>query len=116
MARNKTKRKYGRKIKGGNQCSGVSKEPLISGGGKKRKYKSRKKRRNLSKRRKSLKSRRRMKGGAFHGYDALSLAGIESAAIPITTQVVKARPYRLSGAPLDQPINNKYGDHNPPLV
>jgi|TARA_B100000900_G_scaffold398576_1_gene400110 hypothetical protein len=116
---NKTRKRYGKKVKGGNACQGVLKESLISGGGKK--YKKSKSRRVKSRRRKSMKYRktmkkRRMKGGAFHGYDVLSLSGVESASIPIVTQVVKGRQYRLSGAPLDQPINNKYGDHNPPLV
>lgn len=114
---NKTRKMYGKKIKGGNSCKGVLKESLISGGGKKRKYKSIKKR-NKSKRRRTTKRRnnRKIKGGALHGYDVLSLSGLESSSIPIVTQVVKGRQYKLSGAPLDQPINNKYGNHHPPLV
>ena len=117
---------------------GGGKAYYSAGGGKRRKIKTkrhygkskkyRRKSRKASK--KSRKYRKRsLKGGSFmgsinemingtqnlHGYSMWENAGLESQGIPLKRSVLMARTHE-SGNPLDQPIEQKYGDHNTPKV
>ena len=109
------------------------------GGGKRRRVKSRrhyKKSKGITRktRKTSKKSRkhrrRRIKGGNLmgsvnelingtqnhHGYSMWASAGpLESQGAALTKNVLNARTYE-AGNPMDQPIEQKYGDHNTPKV
>ena len=105
-----------KKIKGGNcGCDkDTTTKPFFSGG---RKMKKKRKQTKMKlKKRKTKKSRKRYhKGGAIQGYDMWSLAGLDTAAIPLKKKVLTATPYK-EGNPLEQPIYYKYGSHHYPLV
>tara|TARA_B100000902_G_C26481104_1_gene514811 strand:- start:73 stop:432 length:360 start_codon:yes stop_codon:yes gene_type:complete len=103
-----------KRIKGGCGCDkDTTTKPFFSGG---RKMKKRKQTKMKLKKRKTKKSRKRyQKGGAIQGYDMWSLAGLDTAAIPLKKKVLTATPYK-EGNPLDQPVNYKYGRHHYPLV
>ena len=109
------------------------------GGGKRRRVKSRRHyKKSKSIRRKTRKTgkksrkygRRRIKGGNLmgsinemingtqhhHGYSMWASAGpLESQGSALTKKVLNARTYE-AGNPMDQPIEQKYGDHNTPKV
>lgn len=121
------RRKSVRRFKGGNSCKsescdGVKKAGYFSGGGNRRRRKSRtnlrcSKRRTRSPYKKNKrKTSRRIKGGAFHGYSMWENAGpLESAGTGLTKSVLTARRH-VGANPMDQPIEFKYGFHNTPKV
>tara|TARA_B100000282_G_C31707483_1_gene479432 strand:+ start:1042 stop:1422 length:381 start_codon:yes stop_codon:yes gene_type:complete len=126
MRKNITVKKYKsqkKTMKGGGDCGcdkSVKEESFFSGGGnrRKRKYKNKSKKGKTNKKYKKKTKKyntRKYKGGAFHGYDMLSLSGLDSQSMKITKNVLKGRPYK-EGSPLEQPINYKYGSHHPPMV
>tara|TARA_B100001996_G_C18568155_1_gene557324 strand:+ start:125 stop:601 length:477 start_codon:yes stop_codon:yes gene_type:complete len=118
---------------------GGGKASYSAGGGKRRKVKSRrhyKKSKNIKRKtRKTGKKSRKyrkgsIKGGSFmgsinemingtqhhHGYSMWASAGpLESQGTALTKNVLNARTYE-AGNPMDQPIEQKYGDHNTPKV
>lgn len=122
-----------------NSLLGGGKSSYSAGGGKRRKIKTKRhynkskkiKRKTRKTGKKSRKYRKRsMKGGSFmgsinemingtkghHGYSMWTNAGpFESQGAPLTKNVLNARTYE-AGNPLDQPIEQKYGDHNTPKV
>ena len=117
---------------GGGKCGQAA--AYSAGGGKRRKF--RRSRRYSKKSRKTRRktNKRRVKGGSgtsviggivsenanrlrnLHGYTMWENAGpLESQGSGLTKAVLNAQTYK-SGNPLEQPVSQKYGDHNRPLV
>ena len=111
------KRKSIKKIRGGD-CTACDKDKqgYFAGGGNRRQRKSRKSMKSRKSRKSRSKTGRKVRGGAFQGYSMWTNAGpLESSGVGLTKSVLNAQQY-LTGNPMVQPIEFKYGDHNTPKV